>query len=115
VWETTSGREVATLRGHTDAVFSLAFSPDGRRLVSGGNRRGQESDTGTAPGETRVWDVATGEQVFELSGRFGDATAVALSPCGRFLATGGREGIVTLLDGTPLAQDPSHEPLPEDR
>jgi hypothetical protein len=34
LWDTATGREVFTLRGHTAAVDALAFSPDGRRIVS---------------------------------------------------------------------------------
>jgi WD40 repeat protein len=30
LWEVASGSEVRTLTGHTDRVFSVAFSPDGR-------------------------------------------------------------------------------------
>jgi WD40 repeat protein/predicted Ser/Thr protein kinase len=36
VWEVDSGREVAALSLHANGVISVAFSPDGRRLVTGG-------------------------------------------------------------------------------
>ncbi|HKX29135.1 MAG TPA: hypothetical protein VJ302_15680, partial [Blastocatellia bacterium] len=34
VWEAATGRPLATLRGHVDAVSNAAFSPDGRWIVT---------------------------------------------------------------------------------
>jgi len=36
VWDTTSLRELATLKLYANAILSTAFSPDGQRLVTGG-------------------------------------------------------------------------------
>lgn len=49
LWDTASGKPVLTLKGHTEGVHALGFSPDGKRLVSG-------SMDGTA----KVWDVTDG-------------------------------------------------------
>ena len=38
VWDAQTGQELLTLKGHTEAVTSVAFSPDGKRLVSAGAR-----------------------------------------------------------------------------
>ena len=35
VWDASSGMDLLTLKGHTGTVTSVAFSPDGQRLVSG--------------------------------------------------------------------------------
>jgi WD40 repeat protein len=35
LWDLASGRELRTFAGHTDAVTSVAFSPDGARALSG--------------------------------------------------------------------------------
>src|SRR5437667_2405954 len=34
VWEVATGKEVFTLRGHSEPVFSVMFSPDGKSLAS---------------------------------------------------------------------------------
>ncbi|HMF15480.1 MAG TPA: hypothetical protein VKE94_24370, partial [Gemmataceae bacterium] len=49
VWDVKTGKEVVPSRGHRAAVFSVAFSPDGNRLVSGSwyTRAGG-----------KIWDVA---------------------------------------------------------
>jgi WD domain, G-beta repeat len=47
LWDARDGRSLPPLRGHNDFPLSLAFSPDGRRLISGSN-----DTTGL------VWDVA---------------------------------------------------------
>ena len=35
IWDAESGAELGVLRGHESGVTSVAFSPDGRRIVSG--------------------------------------------------------------------------------
>jgi len=46
VWDAKTGAEVLTLRGHTSAVHSASFSPDGTRIVTAGGDR-----------TARVWDA----------------------------------------------------------
>jgi WD40 repeat protein len=51
VWEVASGRELLEMRNaHVKGVVSVAFSPDGKRLVTGGNRR-------HVPGFLEGWPV----------------------------------------------------------
>ena len=36
MWDATTGQELYTLTGHTGPVYDLAFSPDGKNLVTAG-------------------------------------------------------------------------------
>ena len=42
VWERRTGQETLTLKGHTDHVTGVAFSPDGHRLASASDGRDGE-------------------------------------------------------------------------
>jgi WD40 repeat protein len=46
VWNAETGQEMLTLRGHSDDVMSVSFSPNGQRIVSG-----------SRDGTVKVWDA----------------------------------------------------------
>jgi WD40 repeat protein len=50
VWDAESGACVLTLAGHTSRVWACAWSPDGRRLLSG-----------SLDNTLKVWDAESGE------------------------------------------------------
>ncbi|KAH6696713.1 WD40-repeat-containing domain protein [Leptodontidium sp. MPI-SDFR-AT-0119] len=76
------------LEGHTDVVTSVAFSSDGKQIVSG-------SDDGTV----RLWDAATGHQVLPiLEGHISGVSSVAFSPDGTQIVSGSSDETVRLWD-----------------
>ncbi|HEY7426047.1 MAG TPA: sigma-70 family RNA polymerase sigma factor [Gemmataceae bacterium] len=78
LWDLERDEEILALGGHELPVISLAFSPDGRTLVSGSNDR-----------TVRLWEVATGKEIAVLKGHKREVATVAFSPDGRLVASGG--------------------------
>ena len=84
------------------AVVVASFSPDGKQVLTGC----QESEG--RPGESRLWDAATGAALGPAMSQQGQVMAVAFSPDGKFVLTAGNDGTARLwktADGTP-AQAP---------
>ena len=90
LWCTKTWQPIATL--DTVDFESLAFSPNGSRLVIGGTWPEQR---------IQVWDVETRELIVELSGHKSDVESFAFSPDSRLLASGGFDGVIYLWDMTP--------------
>jgi WD40 repeat protein len=75
-------KEPVTLTGHTNDVYSVAYSPDGRWLASASWH------------EVIIWDAAAGKEIRRLGGFPGLIWSVAWQPHGNVLAVGGgREGM----------------------
>jgi WD40 repeat protein/tRNA A-37 threonylcarbamoyl transferase component Bud32 len=87
IWDTQTGHEVLSVKGHEMAVKAVVFSPDGKRLVSAGQDR-----------TLRIWDAATGTETMTLRGHDGAVTAVAFAPRGERMASAGGDGTVRLWD-----------------
>jgi len=87
VWDSTNGQELLTLAGHRYSVASVAFSPDGMRLVSGGYDP-----------TIKVWDLASRREIFTLSGHTGRITSVAFSPDGKRITSGSDDRTIRLWD-----------------
>ncbi len=88
MWDMATGELVRIFFGHTDKVASIAYHPDGTRIVSGGG--GDQT--------IRVWDAETAEQLLLLGEHGGWVKCVKFAPDGRLLLSSGDDNIVRLWD-----------------
>jgi RNA polymerase sigma factor (sigma-70 family) len=87
-WDLTTGKKTAKWKHDSNSVTELAFTPDGKTLISG-----QHFGSKIA-----LWDIASGKKRQELDAKGGDIFSFALSPDGAILATGSRQGGIPLWD-----------------
>ncbi len=83
----TSRPEPVLQRGHAGAVFSVAFSPDGRYVL-----------TGSQDKTAILWNTATGQQVRVFHGHDASVSSIAFSPDGRHVLTGSHDNTAILWD-----------------
>jgi RNA polymerase sigma factor (sigma-70 family) len=87
LWDAASGKLIRIFHGHTGGINSVAFSADGKLVLTG-------SDDTTA----RLWDVDTGKEICKPLGHPNPVTCVGLSPDGGQAVTVGMDISAQLWD-----------------
>jgi hypothetical protein len=80
-------REAQRFEGHFGPVFGVAFAPDGRKFVTGGQ-----------DGSVRLWDVRSGKETRRFEGHRGPVWCVAFAPDGRRIVSGGFDKSIRIWD-----------------
>ena len=83
LWDILTGKQRATLNGHTDVIHKFTFSPDGTMLASSSSDK-----------TVYIWDVQSGEVLRRLVGHTDAVNKLVFSPDGESLAIGSKEIIV---------------------
>jgi WD40 repeat protein len=101
LWDAATGQPRGLPLHHEDYVWAVAFSPDGRTVL-----------TGSWDKTARLWDAATGQRRGLPFRHEGPVCAVAFSPDGRTVLTGSYDNTARLWDaatGQPRAKPLRHE------
>jgi WD40 repeat protein len=96
-WEVESGRKKVAFKGHKAGVSVLAFSPDGRWVLSGGGLSevlpGVPEDTAV-----RLWDRGTGRELRRFEGHETQVEKLQFSPDCKRILTGASDSTARLWD-----------------
>jgi WD40 repeat protein/serine/threonine protein kinase len=93
LWDVASGAEIRRFEGHQSAVWSVAFSPDGKKLVSSSGPLLVAGDT-----SIRVWDINTGAELVRIEGHHDSVGSVMFSPDGKYVLSGSDDNTARLWD-----------------
>ena len=76
-----------TLKGHSEWVLSVAYSPDGTKIISG-----------SRDNTIKIWDANTGECLKTLEGHSNRVLSVAYSPDGTKIISGSGDKTIKIWD-----------------
>jgi WD40 repeat protein len=97
VWDAHTGKVLHVLPGHRECVFDVDFSPDGTRLASVSGRIRNRGGTDESPGELKVWDLQTGQELLTIERDNVGFVSVAFDEPGKQIAVGSTDGKVIVL------------------
>jgi len=87
IWDATDGKEIRSLKGHTEGILSVAYSLNGKYIA-----------TGSLDHTTMLWEAKSGKQLFQLVGHNSEISEVAFSANSKFVITGSSDGTAKVWD-----------------
>ena len=87
LWDMESQRIRATLKGHTNQIRDIAFSPDGHRVATVNYDR-----------TVRLWDANSARELAVVEDHQATLFGVAFSPDGRYIATSSADSMIIIRD-----------------
>ena len=85
IWDVDTGMELQKMEGHSGAMFAAVLTSDGEEAISAGMGAGDHT--------IRRWNVNTGQEIARWKTEQ-DVHSMALSPDGRLLLAGGKQGML---------------------
>lgn len=83
LWDTATGKELGVLKGHVNTVTTLAFTTDGKKLLSASANDTPITESKAIKGNVCLWEVPAGKPIKKLAV---SGLAHAFSPLGRVVA-----------------------------
>jgi len=97
LWDMQTGKELKRFDGPGNFVESVCFTPDGTKAVCSYGPRIIEAVYDEDPRcSLRLWDLATGKELYQFKGHAGPVLSLAISANGRFLVSGSADNTMRL-------------------
>jgi WD40 repeat protein/serine/threonine protein kinase len=87
IWRASDGAQIVSIEAHGGDIKSVAFSPDGKRVATGGDDN-----------VVRVWDTTSGIAVAAFKGHAGSVTGMEFTGDGDVLVTTSEDGTAAVWD-----------------